>query len=85
MKGGRVSIPAGTYWAMCRGKALGGSCDDKVYSVQSETTGKWQPISIRCDGGRAPTDTEPGEGVSHFGNCPDATLFRKPKPKSMSR
>lgn len=65
-----IPIPAGSPADECRG------CGAVMYWAPHPTTGRPHPVSIAFDGARAPSATEPGEGHSHFSDCPKADRFR---------
>lgn len=65
-----VEIPPATPPGTCRG------CAEVIYWTVSDK-GSRVPVSIQTDGGQAPTATEPGRGVNHFTNCPQASQFHK--------
>jgi hypothetical protein len=67
-------IPAGTKPAECKG------CSAEIYFIPSTVSpGISIPISVEPDGAFGPTETEPGRGVSHFTDCPNAGQFGKGK------
>lgn len=66
-----ITIPAGTTPKRCR------SCKAEVYWVDGPN-GKRVIVSAAVGvGGLPPTDTEPGHGVSHFADCPQAAEWRR--------
>lgn len=83
-----ITIPPRTRVSICRGKSMGGTCDEGIFIVMHPSTGKPHPVSVRCEGGTLPglKETEVGQGVSHFSNCADVELFRnwhKKKPPTL--
>lgn len=67
-------VPAGTKATQCRGP----NCKATIYFVELGS-GKRMPIDCDVDGGAEPTARSGGQGVSHYGNCPDRDQFRKPR------
>ncbi len=72
-------IPPGATPFRCRGKR----CRvDTVYMVAGiGKHGKGMPVDVAVTGGKRPTRTEPGLGVSHFLTCLDANDFSGRKAK----
>lgn len=66
-------VPAGARVTQCKG------CGKYVYYITTRA-GKPMPVDTSVSvGGTEPTDTTAGRGISHFANCPKATLFRRPR------
>jgi hypothetical protein len=74
VKGPWFPVPAGTPAASCR------SCDEEVYWITTANDRK-MPVDCTVEGGHAPTDRDPGQGVSHFATCPDRDRWRGPRAK----
>lgn len=74
------TVPAGTRESTCNGHLRGGECRAAIYWIERPRAGG-KPgtarIPVDCDvpGGSAPDSMSPGQGVSHFGTCPDAESF----------
>lgn len=66
-------VPAGTKVSACR------SCQKPIYWVENPATQRRSPVDCAPDGCQAPTATDEGRGVSHFGTCPDAAQWRRGK------
>lgn len=66
-----LTVPPGTKAKPCRGP----TCTAVLYWIETER-GRRMPVDCAVDGGRAPTATEAGQGVSHFATCRDADRFR---------
>jgi hypothetical protein len=60
-----MEVPPGTRESECR------SCHAPIYWVRTKND-KNMPVDCEVDGAYAPSDRDPGQGVSHFGTCPDA-------------
>lgn len=73
------TVPAGSPSSRCNGP----DCDARVFWVVTnpKPPKKARRMLVDCSvpGGREPTATEPGEGVSHFATCPNADQFRRRK------
>lgn len=67
-----ITVPKGTAPATCK------RCDATIYFVAT-AAGRQQPVHCDVEGGRRPTETEDGAGISHFADCPAAYHFRRPK------
>lgn len=82
------TVPAGTPAGVCRGLALGGCCNARVYWVRSALG--IVAVDTEIAGGRRPTEARStaqldlflsrtpvadGLGVLHNDTCPDAALF----------
>jgi len=65
-----TDIPAGARAARCS------ACGVTIYWVVTPK-GSRSPLSVAFPGGKAPTETEPGAGASHFIDCPQASRFHK--------
>jgi hypothetical protein len=67
-----TAVPIGTPAAVC--KAV--TCKRRIYWI---TTGNGKPMPINCDvpGGKLPTGRDPGQGIPHFADCPEAGSFRR--------
>lgn len=63
------SIPAGTAAKRC-------PCGTDMFFIVT-ATGRKMPISCNAEGAQTPTATEPGRGISHFADCPNAVAFRR--------
>lgn len=70
-----IVIPPGTPARNCSGK----DCGKVFYWAPHPKTLRNHPVSIDHPRGKAPTETEPGAGVSHYSNCPNANDFRTPR------
>lgn len=64
------AIPADTREAECR------SCGQAIYWIRTAND-RPMPCSIEHEGAYAPTEREPGSGISHFIDCPHANQHRK--------
>lgn len=62
-------VPIGTPARACQG------CGATIY--MTPTARSRMPVRCDVEGGRAPTDTESGRGLSHFADCPSAGQFRR--------
>ena len=56
-----------------KSRCNGSTCGAVIYWVH----GRRFPIAVNFVGCNAPTNTEPGLGVSHYINCPNASEFSK--------
>ena len=63
-------VPAGTRPVTCK------SCPFTVYFIVT-ASGKRMPVDTSVEGGRTPTPTSAGVGVSHFVTCAQADQHRK--------
>ncbi len=86
-------IPIGATPKPCIGHEIGGTCGQLIYFAFNPATGRSTPVSIACEGGRAPDpkrdpnqndlfaapqgEPQPGRGISHWNDCPDVTLIRR--------
>ena len=68
-KGPWFLVPEGTAATGCR------SCRAVAYWVTT-AAGAQMLVDCAVPGGRAPTATEAGEGVSHFATCPQAKQWK---------
>ena len=75
-KGPWFRVDAGTGAERCR------SCQAVVYWITT-AAGRPMPVDCAVAGGRAPTATEPGEGVSHFATCPQAKQWKGSSRRSV--
>jgi hypothetical protein len=66
------AIPAGTRSAVCSAA----SCRKTIYWILTGAK-KRMPIDVNVPDGKAPTDSEPGQGVPHWGTCSEAKSFKK--------
>jgi hypothetical protein len=66
------AVPAGTRPSQCSGR----DCRATVYWIETDS-GKRMLVDCDVDGGAEPTGTEDGQGVAHFGTCPNADDFRR--------
>lgn len=71
-----IPVPAGTQPSPCRGR----TCGRMIYWVERPSAGdprKTVRIPVDCDerGGQHPDSLQPGRGISHFRNCPNAGDF----------
>lgn len=65
-------VPAATPVRSCSDR----SCGASIYFVLTPK-GARMPVDVDIEGGAAPTATEPGRGVSHYGTCPGAAHFSR--------
>ncbi len=63
-------VPEGTPIATCK------SCPFTIYYILT-AAGKQMPVDCGTDGGRIPTATTQGRGVSHFATCAGAAQHRR--------
>lgn len=68
-----VKIPAGTRGSRCKGS----TCGLTIYFADHPNTGRAHPYDCTVEGGKIPTETEDGLGVTHYSTCPDANQFRR--------
>lgn len=66
-------VPAGSPSSPCNGE----TCDAILFWIDAKTKSGKAPIHCDVAGGQPPTATEPGLGVNHFTNCPDANRFHR--------
>lgn len=63
-------VAAGTPGRTCQ------FCPATIYYVAT-SGGKRMPVTCDVEGGKHPTDAEPGRGLSHFADCRGADRARK--------
>lgn len=66
-----IPIPKATKPGKCK------SCPAVVYWAPHPSTGNIHPVSIADPDAKAPTDSEAGQGISHFADCPGAARHRR--------
>lgn len=67
------TVPAGAKPTNCRDAR----CGALIYFVKQPSE-KFMPIDCdRAHGGRVPTETQQGAGISHYATCPGAADFRR--------
>lgn len=72
------TVPAGTPGRPCREP----SCHATIYFVKTGA-GAMMPVACNADKCMPPTATEPGLGISHYGNCTKPDRFRQPKRREV--
>jgi hypothetical protein len=66
------AVPIGTPPAVCRATV----CRKPIYFIKT-AKGKDMPIDCDVPGGKPPTGMLPGQGVPHWGTCPESKSFKK--------
>lgn len=66
------AIPAGTRLSTCSAN----TCQKPIYWILTGNQ-KRMPIDTNVPDGKAPTGSDPGQGVPHWATCPEAQSFKR--------
>jgi hypothetical protein len=66
-----IPIPRGTKPGKCK------SCPATIYWAPHPTSGNIHPVSVADAESVLPTETNSGQGLSHFADCPGAAKHRR--------